>query len=175
MALHILVGHKNVVGRWLVLIYMRTPPTHYHLVGKRPTWNLVGHFAHEPRFVTMKMWEPKRNCPKAVPWHFLNHVVWSWTLKCSVKSCVTGPSTRCHFNELLFMWGPHTWKNRINQQLWVFGVPWSPHFCIRAISKKWVFKKSPSDHETWSIRCLVGNHANFTSILHSHTPLVPQA
>jgi hypothetical protein len=31
MALHILVGHQNVVGWQLVLIYMRTPPTHYHL------------------------------------------------------------------------------------------------------------------------------------------------
>ena len=29
-ALHILVGHKNVVGWRLVLIYTRTPPTHYY-------------------------------------------------------------------------------------------------------------------------------------------------
>ena len=31
LALHILVGHQNVVGWWLVLIYTRTPPTHYEL------------------------------------------------------------------------------------------------------------------------------------------------
>ena len=31
MALHIFVGHENVVGYRLVQIYMRTPPTHYHL------------------------------------------------------------------------------------------------------------------------------------------------
>ena len=31
MALHILVSHQNVVGWQLVLIYMRTPPTHYYL------------------------------------------------------------------------------------------------------------------------------------------------
>ena len=38
-----------------------------------------------------------------------------------------------------------------------------------------VLKNSPSDHITWSIRCHVGIHVYFTSILHSHTPLVPQA
>ena len=26
-----------------------------------------GHFTHEPRAVTMKLWEPKRKCSKAVP------------------------------------------------------------------------------------------------------------
>ena len=38
-----------------------------------------------------------------------------------------------------------------------------------------IFENSPSDYETWSIRCYVGIHADFTSTLHSHTPLVPQA
>ena len=28
-ALDILAGHQNVVGWWLVLIYMRKPPAHY--------------------------------------------------------------------------------------------------------------------------------------------------
>ena len=37
------------------------------------------------------------------------------------------------------------------------------------------FENSPSDHETRSIRSHVGIHVDFTSILHSHTPLVPQA
>ena len=31
MDLHILVGHPDGVGWRLVLIYMRTPPTHYYL------------------------------------------------------------------------------------------------------------------------------------------------
>ena len=30
-ALHILADHHNVVGWWLVLNYMRTPPIHYYL------------------------------------------------------------------------------------------------------------------------------------------------
>jgi hypothetical protein len=33
--------------------------------------------------------------------HFQNHAVWSWALKWRVKACVTGPSTKCHFNEFL--------------------------------------------------------------------------
>ena len=47
MVLHILVGHQNVVGWWLVLIYMQTPPTHYYLesrgravyMGSRRNWD----------------------------------------------------------------------------------------------------------------------------------------
>ena len=31
-----------------------------------------------------------------VPTHLQNHVVWSRTLKCSVKAYVTGPSTKCN-------------------------------------------------------------------------------
>ena len=62
-----------------------------------------GHFTHDPRAVTMKLWEPKRKCPKAVLSHLQNHVVWSQTLKCSVKLYVTMPSTKCYYNEFLFM------------------------------------------------------------------------
>ena len=62
-----------------------------------------GHFTHEPRAVTMKLWEPKRKCPKVVPTHFQDHVLWSRTLKCSVKPYVTGSSTKRYFNECLFM------------------------------------------------------------------------
>ena len=47
-----------------------------------------GHFAHEPGAVTMRLWEPKWKCPKAVLRYLQNHVVWSRTLKCSVKSYV---------------------------------------------------------------------------------------
>ena len=34
--------------------------------------------------------------------HLQNRVLWSQTLKCSVKSYVTGPSTKCYFDEFLF-------------------------------------------------------------------------
>ena len=36
------------------------PPSLYHA---------KGHFTHKPRVVTMKILEPKRKCPKAVPTH----------------------------------------------------------------------------------------------------------
>ena len=40
-----------------------------------------GHFTPEPRDMTMNLWEPKRKCPKAVPTHLQNHVVWSQIFK----------------------------------------------------------------------------------------------
>ena len=133
-----------------------------------------GHFTHEPRAVTKKLWEPKRKCPKAIPRHLQNHGLWSRIFKCSVKPYVTGPSTKCYFNEFLFMQGPHTWSNIINKQLWNFGFSWSPGFAL-GIPPRSGFKNNPSDHETWSIQCHVGIHVDFSSILRSLTPLVPQA
>ena len=44
--------------------------------------------------------------PKAISRHLQNHVVWSWTLMRSVKPCAIGPSTKCYFNEFLFMQDP---------------------------------------------------------------------
>ena len=61
------------------------------------------HFTQEPSALTMKSWEPKRKCPKAIPRHLQNHVSVVQTLKCSVKSYVTGPLTKCYFNEFLSM------------------------------------------------------------------------
>ena len=72
--------------------------------GEGPGGVTEGHFAHKPRVVTMKLWEPKRKCPKAVLTHLQNHVVWSRTVKCSVKSYVTGPSTKYYFKIFIFIW-----------------------------------------------------------------------
>ena len=47
--------------------------------------------------------------------------------------------------------------------------------CVRPTSKTWFWKISPSDHETWPTWCHVGIHVDFSSLFHSHTPLVPQA
>lgn len=41
--------------------------------------------------------------PKTVPRHFQDHVTWSRAHKCSVKSFVTRPSTKCYCNEFLRM------------------------------------------------------------------------
>ena len=61
------------------------------------------HFPHEPRAMTMRLGEPKRKCPKAVRTHLQNHLVWSRILKCNVKPYAIVPSTKCYFNEFLFM------------------------------------------------------------------------
>ena len=69
----------------------------------KPFSHTKNHFTDEPRDMTMKLWEPKGKCPKVVPTHLQHHVVWPRILKCSVKPNVTGPSTKCYFNECLFM------------------------------------------------------------------------
>jgi hypothetical protein len=76
-------------------------------------------------------------------------------------------------NQMLFQWmsihaGLHTWWNRVNQHLWEFGVPWSTGFGL-GLPQEVDFENNPSDHKTWSIRCHVGIHVDFTSIFHSHT------
>jgi hypothetical protein len=73
----------------------------------------------------------------------------------------------------------HDKKNKTNQQLRVFGVPWSPDgFVLGLPPRRWGSKNGPSDHETQSNRRHVGVHVDFTSILHSiHIlpRLVPEA
>ena len=137
-----------------------------------------GHFTY------CKSQEPwPRNCESpqesvrrlSVPTHLQTHVVWSRTLKCSVKSYVTGPSTKCWLNEFLFMRVLTRERNRINQWLWTFGVPCVPVSCQTYLLQEVVFENSPSHHETRSIQCHVALHVDFTSILHSHTLLVLQA
>jgi len=123
----------------------------------------------------MRLWEPKRKCPKAIPTHLQNHVVWSWTLKCSVKSYVTGPSTECYFNEFLFiMILTHDKIEQINscEHPEFHGLP---VLCWPYLREVDVFEKCPSDHETWSIWCHAWFCVDFTSILHSPTLLTPQA
>ena len=116
----------------------------------------------------MKLWEPKRKCPKAVPPHLQIHVVWSWTHKCSVKSYVTRPSTKCYLNEFLFMRVlNHVKIEYINacERSECHGLP----VLCQAFLQELVLKNNPSDHETWSIRCHVWVHVDVTSILHSLT------
>ena len=88
------------------------------------------HFTHEPSAVTMKLWEPKGKCPKAFPTHLQNHILWSRILNCSVMSYVIGPSTKCYFNEFLFMPVLTHDKIELINGLWAFGVPWSPGFVL---------------------------------------------
>jgi hypothetical protein len=83
---------------------------------------------------------------------------------------------------MLFRWisihaGPHTRWNKIDERLWAFGVPWSPINFMLGLPPRsgCLFENSPNDHVTWFVRCHVGIHVDFTSILHySHIPLVPR-
>ena len=93
-------------------LLQRSPQIHTRTIQynwDRSDWHHVcyvwskGQFTYEPRAVTMKLRELKRNWLKTVPRHLQNHVLWSQTLKCSLKSHVIGPSTKCYFNEFLFM------------------------------------------------------------------------
>ena len=134
----------------------------------------LGQFTHEPRAMTVKLWEPKRKCPKAVPRHLHNYVVWSRILKCSVKSYVTGLSTICYFNEFLFM--RVLTHDKIKQNINCENRSAMVLLVLRqAYLHKMVLGNNPSDHETWSIWCHVELHVDLKSILHSHTLLVPQA
>ena len=74
--------------------------------------------------------ESPKEVSKGHPRHFQNHVVWSHALKCSAKSYVTGPSTKCYINESLLMHAPHRRWIIIYQWLWDFKVLWSPDFVL---------------------------------------------
>ena len=89
----------------------------------------------------MKLWEPKWKCPKAVPTHLQNHVVWSRILKCGLKPYVTKPSTK-YFNAFLFMWVLTHDRIKLNQRLVALKVPWSPGFVFDLLPRGGSWKQS---------------------------------
>ena len=99
-----------------------------------------GHYTHEPRAVTMKLREPKKKSPEAIPRHLQkNHVVWSRILKCSAASHVTRPSTKCNIIEFLFM------RVLTHDKIWwINGGDCSKHivswFRVKPTSKRWFLK-----------------------------------
>jgi hypothetical protein len=73
--------------------------------------------------------------------------VGSWTLKCSAKPCVTGPSTKCYFIEFLFMRVlTHDKIEQTNscERSKYHGFP----VLCEAYLQEMVVEISPSDHET---------------------------
>ena len=87
---------------------------------QRSRYKSQGHFTKGPRAkcrdheIVRAQKKVSKGRPKTTS---KNHVVWSQTLKCSVKSYVTKSSTKCYFNESLFMWDLHTRQNILN--LWL--------------------------------------------------------
>ena len=125
------------------------------------------HLTHEPKAATMKLWEPKRECPPTVPRDLQNLVVWSWILKCSVKSYVTGPSIKCYFNEFLFVrvlthdMGHHVWDHNGWKHLKCHGLP----VLCQAYLQEEVCENNPSD--PWNMTphrnpCRLHIHLAFT-------------
>ena len=110
----------------------------------------------------MKLWEPKRKCPKVFPTHLQNHVVWSRTVKCSVKSYVTGPSTKCYFAESLFM------RVLTHDKPTVVSVRsvMTSRFYVRPTSKRWFLKIVQVKHDAFWCMPMQGSiHVDFTSHL----------
>ena len=132
---------------------MRACPYHARMKGNEKCMSLelsyelvwaTSHTSQEPWPWTCE--SPKRKCSKAVPTHLQNHVVWSRVPKCSVKSYVSGPSTKCYFDEFLFMRVFTLDKNGINQRLWAFRVPWSPGFVFHQPPESGFWKCYPCTH-----------------------------
>ena len=64
-----------------------------------------GRFTHELGAMTMRLWEPKRKYPKAVP----RPPPTSWSVVTGPQSVVCShmwpsPKTKCYFNDILFIW-----------------------------------------------------------------------
>jgi hypothetical protein len=107
---------------------------------------------------------PKGKCSKVVRRHLQNHVLWSQILKCSVKSYVTMPSTKCYFNEFLFIQILTHDKFRINQRLWAFGMPESPNgFLLGLLPRAGFWKQSKWPwNMIHSMPCRIDIHPAFT-------------
>ena len=61
------VDHFNLKTKIVISVYFGILGALHWVQANMP--NNKGYFTHEPRAVTMKLWEPKRKCPKAVPMH----------------------------------------------------------------------------------------------------------
>ena len=75
--------------------------------------------------------------------------------------------------------GPHTWWNRINQQLWAFRVPWSPSFAFlcwslkRSVKRTWTGSAFSTNESAWSV-VVMGWQSHVWSGPKSATPLSAQ-
>ena len=97
----------------------------------------ISHMSQEPWPWNCE--SPKEKCPKAIPRHLQNHVVWSWIFKCIVKSYVTGPSTKCYFNDFYSCGSSRMiiYNKSMIVNIWSAMVPW---FCVRPTSTRWFWK-----------------------------------
>ena len=102
-------------------------------------WEEHQKFGPRSKCWSMKLWEPKRKCPKAVPRHIPKSCSVVTGPKCSVKSYVIVLSTKCYFNEFYSSGSSHMMK--CNKSIVVrFRSAMVTRFCDRPTSKRWFLK-----------------------------------
>jgi hypothetical protein len=94
--------------------------------------------------MTVKLWEPKRKCPKVVPTHLQTHVVWCEAI-----------SDRA-LNHMLFQWisspeGPHTWSKENKPTIVSVHSAMVSRFCDKPTSERWFLKmvQVTTKHDHW--------------------------
>ena len=133
---------------------------------------LLGHFTHEPRALTVKLWEPKRKCPKAVPRHLQTHVVGHGPSRVVWSHMRPNPQPNAISMNFYYCMSSHMiTQNHVVQSVLCYERGLECHvswwFCVRpTTSKRWFFKIIQVTMKTWSIWCHVGIHVDFTSIVH---------
>ena len=63
-------------------------------------------------------------------------------VQCEVICGMAWPSTKCYFNEFYSCGSSRMIKNRINQRLWAFGLPWSSGFVLGQHLRSGFWKQS---------------------------------
>ena len=120
----------------------------------------------------MKLWEPKRMCPKAVPRHLQkqccghgsSNVVWSHMLPGPQPNAISMNFYPCRSSCVI---------SRINQRCWAFGVPWSPGYVLGLPPRGGLWKKSKWPWNMIHLMPCRNPWRLLHPILHSYTPLVP--
>ena len=121
---------------------------------------------HEPRAVTVKLWEPERKVyvqrpcqgvSKVMWWcgHGSSSVVWSHVWLGSRPNVVSMSFCSCGFSCML------KWNKLTVVSVRSAMVSW---FCVRPTFQEVVFGNNPTDYETWAIWCHVGIYVEFNYI-----------
>ena len=98
-----------------------------------------GPLTHEPRAVTMKLWEPKQKCPKAVPTHLQTHVCGHRSSGVVWSHMWPGPQSNAISMKFYSCGSSHMIKSNKSIVVSVRSamVSW---FCVRSTFKRWFWK-----------------------------------
>ena len=143
------VGRMKVVARgrcfcWQVVNLVLGGHLEGRLCGLNDMFCAKGHFTHKPRAVTMKLWEPKRECPKVIPRHLQNLGVWSRPSGVVWTHMWPGPPPNAISMNFYSCRSSHTIKLNKSTIVSVRNAVVS-RFCVRPTYKRWFF--SCCDHK----------------------------